>query len=97
LLERNPIPHEERISLELYAPEAQAVFVAGTFNNWQLSTMPLQRQFCDRWVAELKLGPGMYEYRFIVDGEWRNDPWSRAYVANAFGGLNCILLVAIRE
>jgi 1,4-alpha-glucan branching enzyme len=95
LLERFPNPDKKRICLELYAPEAQVVFVAGSFNGWQQSSMPLQRQDGDRWVVELMLEPGKYEYRFVVDGEWTDDPLSSAYVSNPFDGLNGVLLVEI--
>ena len=93
LLERFPSSEQKRICLELYAPDAQMVFVAGSFNGWQESTMPLYKQTGDRWVVELMLDPGKYEYRFVVDGEWSDDPLSSAYISNPFGGLNCVLLV----
>jgi 1,4-alpha-glucan branching enzyme len=95
LLERFPNPDKKRICLELYAPEARVVFVAGSFNGWQQSSMPLQKQAGDRWVVELMLDPGKYEYRFVVDGEWTDDPLSSAYVSNPFDGLNGVLLVEI--
>jgi 5'-AMP-activated protein kinase regulatory beta subunit len=96
LLERCPKPDQKRICLEVYAPEAQLVFVAGSFNGWQPSAMPLHKQAGDRWVVELMLDPGKYEYRFVVDGEWTDDPLSSAYVSNPFDGLNSVLLVEIQ-
>jgi 1,4-alpha-glucan branching enzyme len=96
LLERFPNPNEGRIRLGLYAPDAQAVFVAGSFNGWQPAAMPLQKQAGGRWVVELTIEPGRHEYRFIVDGQWRDDPLSSAYVSNPFGGLNSVLVAAIR-
>jgi 5'-AMP-activated protein kinase regulatory beta subunit len=96
LLERFPHAEQKRICLGLYAPEAQAVFVAGTFNGWQPSAKPLQKQNDGRWVVELVLEPGRYEYRFVVDGQWTDDPLSPAYVSNPFGGLNCVLVAAIQ-
>jgi len=92
LLERFPEPETERISLGLYAPAAQEVFVAGSFNGWRLSDTPLQKQDSGHWVVELVLTPGRYEYRFFVDGHWTDDPLSPAYVSNPFGSLNCVLL-----
>ena len=96
LLERFPNPDQKRIYFELYAPNAQEVFVAGSFNGWQPSTLPLQKHGSDRWVVELMLGPGKYEYRFVVDGEWTDDPLSSAFVSNPFDGLNCVLVVDIQ-
>ncbi len=91
LPERFPNPGKKRICIGLYAPDAQAVFVAGSFNDWQPSAMPLQKQSGGRWVVELMIEPGRHEYRFVVDGQWTDDPLSSAYVSNPFGGLNCVL------
>jgi 1,4-alpha-glucan branching enzyme len=96
LPERFSNPDKERICLGLYAPDAQAVFVAGSFNGWQPSAMPLERQAGGRWVVELMLEPGRHEYRFVVDGRWTDDPLSSAFVSNPFGGLNCVLVAAIQ-
>lgn len=96
LLERFPNSDKKRICLGLYAPDAQAVFVAGSFNGWQPSAMPLQKQSGGRWVVELMIEPGRHEYRFVVDGQWTDDPLSPAYVSNPFGGLNCVLVAAIQ-
>lgn len=97
LLERFPNPDKKRICLGLYAPDAQAVFVAGSFNDWHPSAMPLQKQYDGRWVVELVIDPGRHEYRFVVDGQWTDDPLSSAYVSNPFGGLNCVLVAAIQS
>ena len=93
LLEHFPGPELERISLEVFHPGATAVFVAGSFNGWDPSATPLQPQVDGRWAVELILKRGKYEYRFLVDGQWTDDPLSPAYVSNPFGGLNCILAV----
>jgi hypothetical protein len=96
LLERFPDSDRKRVCLGLYAPEAKAVFVAGTFNGWQPSATPLQRQDDGRWVAEFQIEQGRHEYRFIVDGQWTDDPMSSDYVPNPFGGLNCVLATDLR-
>ena len=96
LPERFPNPDKARICLGLYAPDAQAVFVAGSFNDWQPSATPLQKQAGGRWIVELMLEPGRHEYRFIVDDQWTNDPLSSAYVSNPFGDLNCIVVATIQ-
>jgi len=92
LPERFPKPNKERICLGLYAPDAQEVFVAGSFNGWQSSAIPLQKQPDGQWGVELMLEPGRYEYRFVVDGRWLDDPLASAYVSNPFGSLNCVLV-----
>lgn len=46
-----------------------------------------------RWVKDLVLPPGVYEYRLVVDGEWMPDPQARDSKPNPFGGANSILNV----
>jgi 5'-AMP-activated protein kinase regulatory beta subunit len=50
-----------------------------------------------RWVKELVLPPGRYEYLFVVDGRWQPDPGSAERVANPFGGENGVLVVPAVE
>ena len=69
--------------------------MAGSFNGWEPSATPLEKQDDGRWAVELTLAPGRYEYRFVVDGCWMDDPLSSAFVSNPFGGLNCVLLAGI--
>jgi hypothetical protein len=46
-----------------------------------------------RWIKELTLPPGVYEYRIVADGEWKADPLAREANPNPFGGLNSVLEV----
>jgi hypothetical protein len=82
-----------RVSLRLYQPQATEVRLAGSFNNWDPWATPLQNVGEGRWEVELTLTRGRYEYRFVVDGYWTDDPLASAFVANPFGTLNCLLSV----
>ena len=46
-----------------------------------------------RWVKELMLAPGRYEYRFVVNGEWLDDPNAKEVTPNPHGGVNAVLTV----
>jgi 5'-AMP-activated protein kinase, regulatory beta subunit len=48
------------------------VEVEGSFDNWTSRT-PLQKNGADFTIVKL-LSPGVYQYKFIVDGEWQYDP-----------------------
>jgi len=80
----------KKIEFSLLAPSAEKVFLAGDFNQWDLSSHPLKRDKNGRWKISLNLGPGRYEYRFWVDGAWRNDPSCCDVAENPFGTLNCL-------
>lgn len=62
--------HGRRTRFELDAPAAQQVFVAGTFNGWKADATPMEREDGGRWVADVEVGPGRHEYKFVVDGSW---------------------------
>lgn len=89
-----PKPH--CIRFELFCPEAKEVFIAGSFNDWQINAQPLNKSG-DYWVTESVLMPGRYEYRFIVDGQWMSDPKAADYAVNPFGALNSVLAVGDLE
>jgi 1,4-alpha-glucan branching enzyme len=81
------------VELTFEAPQAERVFVAGDFNHWRAGDLRLRRDETGTWRIPLWLAPGRYEYRFIVDGEWQNDPQASACVPNEFGSSNCVLVV----
>jgi 1,4-alpha-glucan branching enzyme len=83
-----------RISLELVKSEAKEVYVAGSFNGWVPQKSPLSPAGNGHWVGDLAVGPGRYEYLFVVDGQWLPDPNARETVDNPFGGKNSVLVVS---
>ena len=83
--------------LTFCAPEAKAVQVAGTFNGWRPEANPMQHQGAGEWVVRLMLKSGRYEYRFVVDGVWVDDPQSDTGVANPYGGTNSVLTVELDD
>jgi 1,4-alpha-glucan branching enzyme len=86
-------PQSVKTEFNLSAPQAKRVFVAGDFNQWSLSAHPLKRDRKGVWTISLALGPGRYEYRFFVDGEWQNDPNCSSLIENSFGTLNCLKIL----
>ena len=72
---------------------ARTVGVAGTFNHWQPEATPMLPWGHGRWLSELSLPPGTYEYCLVVDGQWLPDPSAREAVPNPFGGMNSVLRV----
>jgi hypothetical protein len=37
------------------------------------------------WTKILHLPPGTYQYRYVVDGEWREDPENPEFAQNEVG------------
>ncbi len=46
-----------------------------------------------QWIKELALSPGIYEYQYVVDGRWINDPHALKSTPNPLGGRNSVLVV----
>ena len=72
---------------------AKNISVAGTFNNWDPAAHALKKDLVGVWRVEVYLKPGVYQYRFQVDGEWVNDQSARDKVPNEFGTKNTVLEV----
>jgi 1,4-alpha-glucan branching enzyme len=84
----------QQVRLEIIRSQAREVFVAGSFNDWQPTATPLKLVGEGKWVVEVSLPPGRYEYRFIADGEWVDDPNAKEFVPNPHGGANALLIVS---
>ena len=83
-----------RVNLSLLKPDAKKVCVAGTFNEWKPERTPLKPAGNGRWIGDLTVDPGKYEYLFVVDGQWLPDPNAKESVQNPFGGRNSVLVVS---
>ena len=83
----------KNVDFEYFAPNANKVELASTFNNWNPEKTPLQKEEEGKWKVSLDLKPGRYEYRYRVDGEWQNDQRSAQCVPNIYGTWNCVIEV----
>ena len=72
------------------APDAQSVLLVGDFTHWQQRAIPLQKEKDGVWVTTVALQPGKHTYRFLVDGEWRDDPACTLRVPNPFGSQDMV-------
>ena len=86
-------PKLTKIEFSLSSPQATSVFIAGDFNQWNLSAHPLKQDRKGVWKISVALDPGRYEYRYLVNGEWQNDPNCSSFVENRFGTFNCLRIV----
>jgi 1,4-alpha-glucan branching enzyme len=82
-----------KVPVSLQASRANTVAIAGSFNAWDPKKNPLRQENPGNWKTQLDLAPGRYEYRFVVDGQWLDDPKATQLVGNPYGGTNCVLVV----
>ncbi|WVZ60120.1 LOW QUALITY PROTEIN: hypothetical protein U9M48_010181 [Paspalum notatum var. saurae] len=57
----------------MWASPASEVLLVGSFDGWT-SRRKLERLESGMFSLNLRLYPGRYEIKFIVDGVWKNDP-----------------------
>lgn len=85
---------EEGVRFVLQAPGASSVRLAGDFNNWSSEATPMvTSNGHDAFSVVMKLEPGRYRYRYVVDGRWWNDPHNTYVESNPFGELNSVVEV----
>jgi len=74
---------------------ARDVQLAGDFNDWVPDRGVSTRHGPNgTWEKVLRLGPGVYQYRFFVDGEWQPDPSNPRRVEGPAGGVNSVLIIS---
>jgi 1,4-alpha-glucan branching enzyme len=83
----------QTVHFEFVDASAQKVCLAGTFNNWKPETGRMKAVGNGKWVKDLALPPGTYEYRLVVDDAWRTDPNADHTVVNPFGERNSLVSV----
>jgi len=76
------------------APNARSVQLVGDFTHWQERPINLQKGVDGTWRTTVELQPGVHHYRFLVDGEWRDDPECALRTPNPFGSEDMLRQVA---
>jgi len=76
-----------------YKPDGKPskLFLAGNFNDWNPANEKYLLKDDDgdgMWSITVKLAPGTYQYKFVIDGQWTKDPSSPADAPDGFGGRN---------
>lgn len=98
---------EDRLVLTVFscdAPLASEVCLVGAFNDWDSRATPMRQNTRGVWTTTVELAPGSYEYKFVVDGQWRCQPGVHGvlhglpgYVHNHCGTLNRVIHVGCEE
>jgi len=75
--------------------EGSHVDLVGDFTGWGKKRIPLHREGDGHWYSEVRLGPGIYEYRFIIDNnyEWYYDILQPNVLNTGSGFINNFIIV----
>ena len=65
------------------------VTISGNFNDWNPFGSPMIKK-SNVWQLDVKLLPGQNLYKFIVDGEWKEDPLNKLKEDDGHSGFNSI-------
>ena len=72
--------------------DATIIVLTGSFNAWNQSQLVFGREG-NEWVCRIDLDPGVYQYKFIVDGDWLLDPSNPDTAEDEAGNVNNVLEV----
>jgi len=81
---------KKKIAFSLEQPNANTVQLVGDFTGWEQAPITLKKPKSGPWKTTVSLDPGVYEYLFLVDGQWLADPACPARKLNPYGGENCL-------
>jgi 1,4-alpha-glucan branching enzyme len=81
-----------RVTFSIEAPRAGEVTLTGNFNNWNIKKHPMKNDGNGMWSKTVMLKSGKYEYKFLIDGDWKEDPGNDQTCLNCFGTRNNVLM-----
>ena len=82
------------VTFTLHGEKGRAVYLAGEFNEWDPTAKKMAyKARSGIYTATVKLAPGSYQYKFVIDGTWCADPENVNGVPNDHGTFNSVIEV----
>jgi 1,4-alpha-glucan branching enzyme len=90
-----PAVTPEGVRFSFLQADAKSVAIAGTFNEWSVSSHQLLRTGkTDVWMLTVPLSPGEHLFMFVIDGtRWITPPLADDFVDDGFGSKNGVVIV----
>jgi len=82
---------KRKVTFSVNLPDAEEVILMGDFNQWNPQKHPMKKDKNGTWVKGVIILPGVYEYKFLIDGQWTEDPQNSLICPNGFGTYNNVL------
>ena len=87
-------PAGKVVLFTVHADKGKAVYIAGEFNKWNPTAKKMAYKASSGvYAASVKLVPGVYQYKFVIDGTWAADPENVNSVHNDQGTFNSVVTV----
>ena len=93
-IKSKPNIKKRKVTFSLYESNAHEVILMGDFNHWNPKKHPMKKDQNGSWVKSVIIPPGTYEYKFLVDGQWKEDPQNDQTRPNGFGTVNNVFILA---
>jgi len=77
-----------KVTFSFESSDAKEVILMGDFNNWSKKKHPMKSYNNGMWNKSVMIPPGRYEYKFLVDRQWKEDPQNDQTCLNCFGTYN---------
>jgi len=84
---------KRRVTFKLIDSWAREISLVGDFNQWDPERHPMKKGKQGRWTKTVCLTPGIYQYKFLVDGKWITDKRNPVSCTNSFGGRNSLISI----
>ena len=82
------------VTFHVEAEPGSDVYIAGTFNHWNGDAKRMVDPYGKgSYYITLTLPEGIYEYKFIINGEWQPDRNCPKRIRNAYGSFNNLIEV----
>ena len=78
----------QSVTFSFESSNAGEVILMGDFNHWNAKKHPMKSNGSGMWNKRVMIAPGRYEYKFLVDGQWEEDPQNDQTCLNCFGTYN---------
>ena len=89
-----PVVSGDGVVFRLEAPHAEDVRVAGEWNGWNPEEGVMRRDpISGVWIGRARIPEGRYQYRFVVDGRWIEDPENEDHDFGEEGFRNSVLQI----
>lgn len=86
-----PIVHDDGVAFRVWAPNADGVSVAGTFNSWSQTANPLAYEENGHWSVNVPQAQVGDEYKYVINYQgqslWRTDPRATQVVNSVGNGI----------
>jgi 1,4-alpha-glucan branching enzyme len=85
----------KKVTFSIDSTDAKEVILMGDFNNWNPKKHLMKQDRNGVWNKAVILPPGSYEYKFLVDGQWEEDPQNDQTRLNCFGSYNNVFNLTV--